>query len=74
MINGWNVLAQKEEYRRPAHTDFYMQWDSHNNLAARFSVINNLINRAKTVCCNPKLLKEEGGHFNQALQKCKDHV
>ena len=45
-------------YRKPTHTDLYLHWYSHNNLAARYSVINTLTQRAKTVCSNPQLLKE----------------
>ena len=43
-------------YRTPTHTDQYLQWDSHHNLSAKFSVINILSCRAKTVCSNPELL------------------
>ena len=46
-------------YRKPTHTDQYLQWDSHHNLSAKFSVINTLSHRAKTVCSNPVLLKQE---------------
>ena len=43
-------------YRKPTHTDQYLQWDSHHNLSAKFSVINTLSHRAKTVFSNPELL------------------
>ena len=46
-------------YRKPTHTDQYLQWDSHHNLSAKFSVINTLCHRAKTVCSNPELPKQE---------------
>ena len=46
-------------YRKPTHTDQYLQWDSHHNLSAKFSVINTLSHRAQTVCSNPELLKQE---------------
>ena len=36
-------------YRKPTHTDLYLQWDSHHHLAAKFSVMNTLKHRAKTV-------------------------
>ena len=29
-------------YRKPTHTDQYLQWDSHHNLSAKFGVINTL--------------------------------
>ena len=36
-------------YRKPTHTDQYLQWDSHHNLACKYSVINTLTHRAKAV-------------------------
>ena len=58
-------------YRKPTHTDQYLQWDSHHNLTAKFSVINTLFHRAKTVCSNPVLLKQEKEHLRKALTQCK---
>ena len=54
-------------YRKPTHTDQYLQWDSHHNLSAKYSVINTLSHRAKTVCSNPELLKQEKDHLRKAL-------
>ena len=54
-------------YRKPTDTDQYLQWDSHHNLSAKFSVINTLSHRAKTVCSNPELLKQEKEHLRKAL-------
>ena len=47
------------------------QLDSHHNLSAKFSVINTLSHRAKTVCSNPGLLKQEKEHLRKALTQCK---
>ena len=58
-------------YRKPTHTDQYLQWDSHHHLSAKFSVINTLSNRAKTVCSRPELLQQEMDHLKKALTKCK---
>ena len=41
-------------YRKPIHTDQYLQWDSHHHLSAKFSVIHTLSHRAKTVCSKPE--------------------
>ena len=46
-------------YRKPTHTDQYLQWDSHHHLSAKFSVIHTLSHRASTVCSNPELLQQE---------------
>ena len=58
-------------YRNSPNTDIYLQWDSHHHLAAMFSVTNTLKHRAKTVCLNNQLLKEESIHLRQALMRCK---
>ena len=55
-------------YRKPTHTDQYLQWD---NLSAKFSVINTLSHNAKNVCSNPALLKQEKEHLSKALTQCK---
>ena len=58
-------------YRKPIHTDQYLQWDSHHNLAAKYSVISTLTHRARTVCTKPELLNREIQHLRKALTKCK---
>ena len=58
-------------YRKPTHTDHYLQWDSHNHLSAKFSVIHTLSHRATTVCRKPELLQQERDYLRKALTKCK---
>ena len=58
-------------YRKPTHTDQYLQWDSHQHLSAKFSVIHTLTHRAQTVCSNPDLLCKEMAHLRKALTQCK---
>ena len=58
-------------YRKPTHTDQYLQWDSHHHLSAKFSVIQTLSHRASTVCSNPELLQKEKEHLRKALTKCR---
>ena len=57
-------------YRKPTHTDQYLQWDSHHHLSAKFSVIQTLSHRASIVCSNPELLQKEKQHLRKALTKC----
>ena len=58
-------------YRKPTHTDQYLQWDSHHHLSAKFSVIHTLSHRTSTVYSNPELLQQERDHLRKALTKCK---
>ena len=50
----------------------YLHWDSHHSIAAKYSVINTLHHRAKAVCSNNQLLKEEEDHLQKVLtgNKC----
>ena len=57
-------------FRKPTHTDLYLQWDSHHTLTAKYSVIGTLQHRAQTICSNPQLLQKEE-HLQSALRKCK---
>ena len=58
-------------YRKPTHTDQYLQWDSHHHLSAKFSVIHTLSHRASTVCSKSELFQQEKDHLRKALTKCK---
>ena len=57
-------------YRKPTHTDLYLQWDSHHTLTSKYSVIGTLQHRANTICSNPQLLQKEE-HLKVALKNCK---
>ena len=57
-------------YQKPTHTDLYLNWDSHQSLSAKYSVIGTLTHRAKVVCTNLELLKKELTHWREALDKC----
>ena len=58
-------------YRKPTHTDLYLQWDSHHTIPSKYSVVGTLYHRAKTICSSPQLLQEEEQHLFQALKRCK---
>ena len=57
-------------YRKPTHTDQYLQWDSHHALSAKYSVISTLYYRAKVVCSKQQQLHEEE-HLQKILTRCK---
>ena len=58
-------------YRKPMHTDSYLQSDSHHHLAAKYSVISTLTHRARTVCTKTELPNQELQHPREAFTKCK---
>ena len=58
-------------YRKPMHTDLYLQWDSHHTVSAKYSVVGTLYHRAETICSSPPLLQQEEKHLQKALHRCK---
>ena len=57
-------------YRKPTHTDLYLQWASHCTIPPKYIVIGTLHHRAQTICSNPQLLQQEEDHLHRALTKC----
>ena len=58
-------------YRKPTHTDLYLQWDSNHTVSSKYSVVGSLQHRASTICSNTELLKLEEEHLEEALTRCK---
>ena len=56
-------------YRKPTHTDLYLQWESHYPLPSKYSVIGTLQHRTNTICSNTQLLHKEEKHLHQALKR-----
>ena len=58
-------------YRKPIHTNQYLQWDSHHAISNKYSVINSLLHRAKDICSNQDQLEDEQTHTKKFLSACK---
>ena len=58
-------------YRKPTHTDMYLQWDSQHPISSKYSVVGTLHHRAKTVCSNTNLLHQEEEDLQKVLTRCK---
>ena len=58
-------------FRKPTHTDLYLQWDSHHPLTTKYGVIGTLQHRANTICSNTQLLNKEEKHLKNALKNCQ---
>ena len=55
-------------YRKPIHTDRYLDYNSNHPISAKLSVIQTLIHRAKQVCSTPEFLTKEMDHLHKVLQ------
>ena len=58
-------------YRKPTHTDLYLQWDSNHTITSKYSVVGTLHHRVHVICSSPELLQQEEKHLHQALTRCK---
>ena len=58
-------------YRKPTHTDLYLQGGSHHTIAAKYSVVSTSHHRAKAVCSTQQLLDEEEYHLQKVLTENK---
>ena len=55
-------------YRKPTHTDRYLDYKSNHPISAKLSVIHSLIHRAKQLCSTPESLAKEMDHLHKVLQ------
>ena len=55
-------------YRKPTHTDRYLDYNSNHPISAKLPVIHTLIYRAKQVCSTPEFLTKEMDHLHKVLQ------
>ena len=62
---------QTKVYRKPTHTNQYLQWDSHHAMSNKYSVISSMLYRAKHTCSSQELLEEEQTWIQEALSPCK---
>ena len=58
-------------YRKPTHTNQYLQWDSHHAISAKYCVMSTLFYRTKEVCFTKQQLDEEHEHLQKVLTTCK---
>ena len=53
-------------YRKPIHTDRYLDYNSNHPISAKLAVIYTLIHRAKQVCSTHEFLVKENGSSSQS--------
>ena len=57
-------------YRKPTHTDQYLNFASNHPLEHKLGVIQTLFHRAESVITDPDSVSKEKDHIEQALEKC----
>ena len=56
-------------FRKTAHTDLYLQWDSHHTIPSKYSVAGTLFHRATIVCSTPPIVARRRRRPLQCTQK-----
>ncbi len=57
-------------YRKPTHTDHYLQWSSHHPVQQKLGVVRTLMHRADTLIADEFLRKQEKDKVRTALRFC----
>ncbi|XP_072048573.1 uncharacterized protein [Amphiura filiformis] len=57
-------------YRKPTHTDKYLNFQSNHPVQHKLGVIQTLYHRADCIVTNPEDKEEEKSHINAALENC----
>ena len=55
-------------YRKPTHTDRYLDYNSNHPISAKLSVIHTLFHRAKQICSTPEFLQRKWITFKKSLK------
>ena len=66
-----NGSLETTVYRKPTHTDQYLQWNNHHTISAKLHVVSTLHHGARAVCSNPQLLQREEEYLQEVLSRCK---
>ena len=56
-------------YRKPTHTERYLDWNSNHPISAKRPAIQTLMHRAKVVCSTPEPLAREMDYLNKVLHR-----
>ena len=56
-------------YRKPTHTDRYLDWNSNHPSSVKRSVIQALTHRARIVCSTPELIAKEMDYLHRVLHR-----
>ena len=54
-------------YRKPTHTDRYLDFNSSHPIWAKRAVVRALMDRVENVCSDPDILSKEMEHLNRVL-------
>ena len=69
-LNRTNNTIIADIYRKPTHTDHYLQWSSHHPVQQKLGIVCTLMHRADTIISDNNLKKVEKEKIRTALRNC----
>ena len=69
LIRSGNSVST-DIYRKPTHTDHYLQWSSHHPVQQKIGVVRTLMHRASTLIRDEERRKAEKEKVKDALRHC----
>ena len=52
-------------YRKPTHTDLYLQWDSNHTITSKYNVVGTLHHGAQVICSNPEFCNKKKNTYTK---------
>ena len=65
-----NGSLSSQVYRKPTHTDHYLQFRSHHPLIHKLGVVRTLHYRADTIISGTEEIAKEKDHIKSSLKNC----
>ncbi|KAI8484112.1 hypothetical protein Bbelb_382300 [Branchiostoma belcheri] len=69
-LSFFTLTLRVEKFRKPTHTDQYLDFNSHHPLEQKLGVIRTLFHRADTIITSDEAKSKEHSHLKNALNKC----
>ena len=69
-LNRTNNTIIADIYRKPTHTDHYLQWSSHHPVQQKLGIVCTLMHRADIIISDNNLKKVEKEKIRTALRNC----
>ena len=68
-----NNKLETGAYRKPTSSDIYINWNAHAPTELKIGTLGNLIKRAKLICSDESLVKEEMEYLTKVFHELRNY-